>query len=51
MRNQVETQKERSQGTSIEEKSMDYLPKRGFENKMFRNYLVQIQFYHILLVP
>ena len=29
MRNQVETQKERSQGTSIHENSMQYLPRGG----------------------
>ena len=30
MRNHIETQKERSQGTSIQQKSMHYLPRRGF---------------------
>ena len=36
MGNQIETQKERSQGTSIEENSMDYLLKKGLRTKCFR---------------
>ena len=36
MRNQVETQKERSQGTSIQHNSMHYLPRRGSEKTTLR---------------
>ena len=48
MRNQVETQKERSQGTSLQQNSMHYLPRGGSENNRFENNLLQIQFYHVL---
>ena len=33
MRNQIETQKERSQGTSIQDNSMHYLPTEGSDKK------------------
>ena len=49
MRNQVETKKKRSQGTSIQQTSMHYLPRGGgggSENNWFQKNLLQIQFYH-----
>ena len=53
LRNEVETQKERSQGTSIQQTSMPYCLRGGgggggSENKRFEDYLLQIQFYHVL---
>ena len=48
MRNQEETQKERSQGTSIQQNSMLYLTRGGSENNRVRTNLLQIQFYHVL---
>ena len=51
MRNHIETQKEGSQGTSIQQKSMHYLPRRGgggSEDKRFEYYSLQIPFYHVL---
>ena len=48
MRNQVETQKEWSQATSIQQNSMHYIPRRESENSRFQNYSLQIQFYHVL---
>ena len=48
MRSQVETQKEQSQGTSIQQNAMHYLPIGGSENNRLQNNLLQIQFYHIL---
>ena len=47
MNNQVETQKEGSQGTSIQQSSMHYLPRGGSENNMFQNNLLQIQLCHV----
>ena len=44
MRNQVETQKERSQGTSIQQNSVHYLPLGGVggsEINRFQNNLLQ----------
>ena len=51
MRNQVETQKERSTRTSHRQNSMHYLSRGESENNRFQNNLLQIQFYHVLLVP
>ena len=51
MRNQVETQKEWSQGKSFQQNSMPYWPGGrggGYEDNRFANYLLQIQFYHVL---
>ena len=46
MRNEVKTQKERSQGTSIQQTSMPYLPRGkgggGCDNNGFQDYLLQI---------
>ena len=36
MHNQAETEKERSQGTSIQQNSMHYLPRRGSESNRFQ---------------
>ena len=54
MRDEVKTQKEPSQGTSIQQTSMPYLPRGkgegggGCDNDGFQDYLLQIQFYHVL---
>ena len=51
MPNQAERQKERSQGTSIQQTSMPYWPSwggGGSENNRLEDYLLQIQFYHVL---
>ena len=48
MRSQVETQYERSQGTSIQQNSMHYLPREGSESNRFPPNLLQIQFYQVL---
>ena len=51
MHNHIETHKERSQGTSIQQKSMHYLPRgggEGSEDKRLEYYSLQIQFYHVL---
>ena len=37
MRNQIETQKEWSQATSIQQNSMHYIPRRESENNRFQN--------------
>ena len=47
MRNQVETQRERSQGNSIQQNYMYYLPRGWPENNRGENNLLQIQFYHV----
>ena len=44
MRNQVETQRERSKLTSIQQNYMHYLPRGGSEINEFENELLQIQF-------
>ena len=54
MRNQVETRNERSQLTSIQQNSMHYLPRGGGEgsqNNVFKNKMLQIQFYQVSWVP
>ena len=51
MRNQVETQKERSQGTSIHENFMQYLPRGGLWEQWVAKTLLHIQLYLVLLVP
>ena len=50
MRNQVDTQKEWSQGTSIQQNSIHYLPRGGggvSEGNRFQNNLLQIQYCHV----
>ena len=53
MRNQVQTQKERSQETSIRENFMHYFLRGGegdSESKRCENNLLQIEFFHVLKV-
>ena len=54
MRNQIETQKERSRDTSIQHNSLHYLPRGrggGSENKRVEHFSIQIKFYHVLRDP
>ena len=49
--NQVETEKERSQFSSILQNSMHCLAREGSRNNSFQNNFLQIQFFHVLFVP
>ena len=51
MRNQVETQKEGSQRTSIHENSMQYLLRGVVWEQWVAKNLLQIQLYHVLKFP
>ena len=48
MRNQADTQKKRSQGTSTWQNSIHYYPRTWSQNNRFQNNLLQIRFYNVL---
>ena len=51
MHNQIETQKERNQSTSVQYNSMHYLPRGGTDTKKIEDYPFQIKLCHFLWVP